>query len=87
MKYFLIFDFARISCDRAKIAEILESKNFKYINHNDVLWEVEIDPLFPCDFVDTTASLIHGLFLKYFQTDTDTALLVVKAEEYFPTEL
>lgn len=85
MKYFLIFDFARISCDRAKIAEILEKQKFKYINHNDVLWEVEIDPLFPCEFIGTTASLIHGLFLKY--TQTDTAILAVKAEEYFPTEL
>lgn len=84
MKYFLFCDFSTMSCDRAKVAEVLSENEILFINHNNFIWELDVPNTFGVPMIDTTAENIHYLFEKY--TNRDSFLLVVKADEHFPTE-
>lgn len=85
MKYFMICDFATITCDRAKVAEILAENEINYSNHNNFLWELDVPKTFGSPFIETIAENIHYLFHNY--TDTNSFLLVVRADEYYSTGL
>ena len=80
MKYFLICDFSTLSCNRAKVAEILSENEINFLNHNNFFWELNVPENFGTPFNDTVAEDIHYLFADFQKPDT--LLVVVKAEEY-----
>lgn len=84
MKYFIICDFATIKCDHIKMAEILSENEIEFRNHNNFCWELDIPKEFGLPFFETVAENIHYLFKAYI--DRHSFLLVVKADEYYPTE-
>lgn len=84
MKYFLIIDFSTISCDCAKVAEILAENEISFVNHNNSFWELDVPNTFGTPMLETTAENIHYLFDNYL--DKDSFLLVVKADECYPIE-
>lgn len=83
MKYFLFCDFSTISCDRARVAEILTENNISFGNHNNFCWELDVPNTFGLPMIETTAENVHYLFDNYI--DCNSFLLVVKADEYYPT--
>ena len=82
MKYFLLCDFSTFSCDRSKVAEILEKNEITYQNINNFVWELNVPTTFGHPFMDSTAECIHYLFNEY--ADRNSIILVVKADEYYP---
>lgn len=84
MKYFLICDFSTISCDRAKVAEILSDNEISFTNHNNFCWELDVPKTFGNPFCESDAESIYVLFHDYL--NPDSLLLVVKADEYYPNE-
>lgn len=82
VKYFLICDFSTISCDRAKVAEILSENEISFTNLNNFFWELDVPATFGNPFCDTCSESIHSLFLNYL--NKNSFLLVVKADEYYP---
>lgn len=85
MKYFMFCDFSTISCDRSKIAEILSDNKIEFTNRNNFLWELDVPETFGSPFIENIAEAIHYLFHDY--ADANSVLVVVKADEYYPTEL
>ena len=82
VKYFLICDFSTISCDRAKVAEILSENEISFTNHNNFCWELDVPKSFGSPFCDSDSEAIHSLFLN--NLNKNSFLLVVKADEYYP---
>lgn len=78
-------DLGTISCDRAKVAEILSSNDIEFHNHNNYLWELDVPETVGSPFIATVSEAIHYLFNEY--TNINSLLLVVKPDEYYPTEL
>lgn len=83
MKYFLICDFATISCDTFAIAKILSDNEIQFRNINNFCWELDVSKDFGYPFCDSVAEAVQSLFVHYL--NKNSFLLVVKADEYYPS--
>lgn len=83
--YFLLIDFATISCSREDVAKLLTEWGISFYNQNDYVMYLTVPDNFARTPFDTDCNErdIYELFTEYLSYNS--FLLVVKADEYYPT--
>lgn len=81
MKYFIYCDFSTLKCTKFEFAQKLNSFATHYRNHNDYIWELEIDDMFSIPYSDNSCETIYIQFSDF--VDSHSIFKVFKASESF----
>lgn len=81
MKYFIYCDFSTLKCTKFEFAKKLNSFSTHYRNHNDYIWELEIDNMSFIPYSDNSCETIYIQFSDF--VDSHSIFKVFKVSESF----
>lgn len=81
MKFILYCDFSTLKCTKFEFAEKLNSFTSHYRNHNDYIWELEIDDVALIPYSDNDCETVYMQFSDF--VDSHSILKVFRASESF----
>lgn len=81
MKFMIYCDFATLKCTREEFAQKLETFCTYYENHNNYIWEIEVDAIELLPYSDNMCETIYLQFSDF--TDPSSFLKICKVSESF----
>lgn len=81
MKYFIYCDFSTLKCTKFEFAEKLNSFATYYRNHNDYIWELEVNDISLIPYSDNDCETIYMQFSD--SVNSHSIFKVFKASESF----